>query len=309
MTRPQNRTHPTRLAPHAPHTLRALLVLALLTALPIAPLARAAQATTPTTTTATPERPHIQARSAILFDARTGRVLWRHNENEPMPVASTQKLLTALLIAERGRLDDYVTIQEQDTLAAPTKLYLRPGERYTRRQLLHGLLVRSFNDVASALARDHSGSEAAFARAMNARIRRLGGKVSHFVNPHGLPAQGQLSTAREMAAVARAAYFNPELRPILRLKDYNFIRNSGEIIPLRNTNRVLRLMPECNGMKTGYTRLSGHCLISSAARGPHHVIAVVLGSNKAQIWRESESLLRYGLHLLETRQQASTTAP
>jgi D-alanyl-D-alanine carboxypeptidase (penicillin-binding protein 5/6) len=247
----------------------------------------------------TVETPELQARSALLFDARTGRVLWRHNENEPMPVASTQKLLTALLVAERGRLDELVTIEPPDTLAAPTKLYLKAGEQYTRRELLHALLIRSANDVAVALARDHSGSEEAFASAMNWRIRRLGGKVSNFVNPNGLPAEGQISTAREIATVARAAYFNRELRAIMRLTEFPFQRTNGSTLQLRNTNRVLRTMEECNGMKTGYTRLSGHCLISSAQRAGNHVIAVVLGSNKARVWGESEQLLRYGLSVLE----------
>ena len=247
--------------------------------------------------------PTIQARSALLFDARTGRVLWRKNENFPTPVASTQKLLTALLVVERGNLDEVVTIQQEDTLAAPTKLYLKVGEQYTRRELLHGLLVRSFNDVASALARDHSGSEADFALAMTHRVRRLGGKISNFVNPHGLPDEAQISTAREIGTVARAAYFNRDLRAIMQLTEYPFRRNNGTITHLRNTNRVLRTMPECNGMKTGYTQKSGHCLISSATRNGHHVIAVVLGSNKARVWGESEELLRYGLALLERQKQ------
>ncbi|MCS7008397.1 MAG: D-alanyl-D-alanine carboxypeptidase [Chthoniobacterales bacterium] len=248
-------------------------------------------------------RPILECRSAILFDARTGRVLFRKNENEIMPVASTQKLLTALLVAERGNLDGFVVIQPEDTLAEPTKLGLRPGERYTRRQLLNALLIRSANDVALALARDHSGSIEAFAQAMNRRIRQLGGTVSNFVNPNGLPDERQFSTAREMALVARAAYFNRDLRPIMATREYIFRRNNGSEIFLTNTNRVLRSMPECNGMKTGYTIASGHCLISSAQRNGRHVIAIVLGSNKRRVWPESQALLEYGL------ERASAPAP
>jgi len=246
--------------------------------------------------------PQIQARSALLFDARTGKVLWKKNENDPMPVASTQKLLTALLVVERGGIDEKITIQQPDTLAAPTKLYLKAGEQYTRRDLLHALLIRSANDVAAALARDHSGSVENFADAMNRRIRRLGGRASNFANPHGLPDENQLSTAREIATVARAAYFNRDLRSIMNLTDFPFRRADGSITHLSNTNRVLRTMNECNGMKTGYTRSSGHCLISSAHRNGNHVIAVVLGSNKARVWGESEQLLRFGLAILEDEQ-------
>jgi D-alanyl-D-alanine carboxypeptidase (penicillin-binding protein 5/6) len=263
-----------------------LLVLATLIALPFS--GHGGEATLPTA-------PKLQARSALLFDARTGRVLFRHNENDLMPVASTQKLLTALLVVERGGLDEKITIEHSDTLAAPTKLYLQTGEQYTRRSLLKALLIRSANDVAVALARDHSGSVEAFAEAMNQRMRELGGRVSHFVNPNGLPAENQVSTAREMAAVARAAYFNQDLREIMALTEYNFVRANGATTHLRNTNRVLRTNPHCNGMKTGYTRLSGHCLISSAAHNGRHVIAIVLGSNKAQVWGESDALLKFGL--------------
>lgn len=267
----------------------------------VGPTPLAAQNDSPASPSNVPPPSAIQARSALLFDARTGRVLWRKNENDPMPVASTQKLLTALLVIERGGLDEMVTVEPSDTLAAPTKLYLKAGEQYTRRQLLHGLIVRSFNDVAAVLARDHSGSEEAFAEAMNHRVRRLGGRVSNFTNAHGLPHPEQISTAREIGTVARAAYFNRELREMMNLQSYAFRRNNGTVKQLRNTNRVLRTMPECNGMKTGYTRLSGHCLIASASRNGHHVISVVLGSNKARVWGESENLLRYGLDLLENR--------
>lgn len=244
------------------------------------------------------KEPNITARSAILFDARSGRVLYRKNENDPMPVASTQKLLTALLVVERGNLDELVSVEQPDTLASPTKLYLKAGERYSRRKLLHALLIRSANDVALTLARDHSGSTEAFAEMMNRKVRQLGGTVSNFVNPNGLPAEGQISTAREMAAVARAAYFKPAIREIMRLQEFSFHRADGNTTHLRNTNRVLRNNPYCNGMKTGYTRLSGHCLISSAAKNGNHVIAVVLGSNKAKVWGESNSLLEYGLAIL-----------
>ncbi len=247
--------------------------------------------------------PSLVAKAALLFDARNGKVLFRKNENELRPVASTQKLLTALLVAEAGDLDRMVTIETLDTLAAPTKLYLKAGEKYSRRQLLHALLIRSANDVAVALARDHSGSVEAFSKKMNERIRRLGGKESIFLNPNGLPAEGQFSSAREIAIVARAAYFHPVLRQIMMLRSYRFERPGGKVTELGNTNRVLRTFPYCNGMKTGYTRASGHCLIASGTKDNRHVIAVVLGSNKASVWGDSQKLLEYGLSI------ASTTLP
>jgi serine-type D-Ala-D-Ala carboxypeptidase (penicillin-binding protein 5/6) len=247
------------------------------------------------------QQPVIKARSALLFDANTGRVLYKKNENERMPVASTQKLLTALLVVEAGDLDRKVIIRKQDTLAAPTKLYLKAGESYTRRNLLAAMLVRSPNDVAAALARDYAGSVGAFCARMNARMKRMGGKNSNFLNPNGLPAEGQYSTARDMARVARAAYFNPTLRQLMRTKSLVFHHNSGKTTTLRNTNRVMRTYAFCNGMKTGYTIKSGHCLISSGSHEGRDVIAVVLGSNKAEVWPESTALLAYGLGLSDTQ--------
>jgi D-alanyl-D-alanine carboxypeptidase (penicillin-binding protein 5/6) len=241
------------------------------------------------------QEPIITAVCAILFDANTGKVIYKKNENERRPVASTQKLLTALLIAESGDLSAPVTIDRADMFAAPTKLYLKAGDTYTRQQLLTALLVKSPNDAAHALARDNAGSIEGFAAKMNARIARMGGTSSHFVNPNGLPADDQYSTARDMARVARAVYFNPLLRDIMRTKHCLFRYASGKTISLQNTNRVLRTYSFCNGMKTGYTDAAGHCLISSGSWNGKEVIAVVLGSNRGHVWQESASLLAYGL--------------
>ena len=259
------------------------------------------------------QEPIITAESAVLFDANTGRVIYRKNENVRRAVASTQKLLTALIIAESGDLSAPVVIEQTDMMAAPTKLYVKTGERYTRQQLLTALLVKSPNDVARALARDNAGSIEDFAAKMNARMARMGGESSHFVTPTGLPADDQYSTARDMARVARAAYFNPLLREIMRTKHCMFRYATGKTIPLQNTNRVLRTYSFCNGMKTGYTDAAGHCLVSSGSWGGKDMIAVVLGSNKARVWQESALLLAYGLgidntHMASLRVSATSRA-
>ena len=259
------------------------------------------------------QEPIITAESAVLFDANTGRVIYKKNENVRRAVASTQKLLTALIVAESGDLSAPVVIEQTDMMAAPTKLYVKTGERYTRQQLLTALLIKSPNDVARALARDNAGSIEDFAAKMNARMARMGGESSHFVNPNGLPADDQYSTARDMARVARAAYFNPLLREIMRTKHCMFRYATGKTIPLQNTNRVLRTYSFCNGMKTGYTDAAGHCLISSGSWGGKDMIAVVLGSNKARVWQESAWLLAYGLgidntHMASLRVSATSRA-
>ena len=241
--------------------------------------------------------PEITAKSAILLDANTGKVLYSKNDTAQRAVASTQKLLTALIVAESGDLEKSVKIESSDTNCEPTKINVKPGQTYSRIQLLNALLVKSGNDVARTLARDNAGSVSAFADKMTQRVRSLGGTNSNFENPNGLPAQGQYSTARDMARVARMAYRNPTLREIMKTRYYNFRFSSGTVVPLRNTNRVLRTYSFCNGMKTGYTDLAGHCLISSGSYNGRDVIAVMLGCTKARIADESAKLLAYGLNI------------
>ena len=171
--------------------------------------------------------------------------------------ASTQKLLTALIVAETGFLDRPVTVQSVDTMCDPVKLGIKSGETYQRMDLLRALLVKSPNDVARCLARDNAGSVEAFAQMMNRRALQLGAVHSHFVNPNGLPVPGQYSSARDLAIIARAAYANPTIRSIVCLPQLVFRYANGRTRELENTNKLLRRLPYCNGMKTGYTDACG----------------------------------------------------
>ncbi len=238
--------------------------------------------------------PDIAAASAIVIDARSGEVLYRKNADTPRPVASTQKLLTGLLVVERGRLDGKVKVVSSDTRVEPTVIGVSAGQVYTRRQLLTALLVKSGNDIARTLARDNAGSNSAFAEKMTDRARELGMTRSRFLNANGLPIPGQFSTARDMARLAMYVYRNPTIREIVRLKSYTFRFSNGNSRVLQNTNKVLARFPLCNGMKTGYTRASGYCLISSASNGQREVIAVLLGSPRPT-WTDSEAMLRWAL--------------
>lgn len=240
--------------------------------------------------------PATSAASVFVVDAMTGSVLYEKNATEHRPAASTQKLLTALLIVEAGYLDKRVTVQAIDTLAEPVKLHIKPGETYTRRELLTVLLVHSPNDVARCLARDNAGSIEAFAEKMNRKAAELGMYQSHFVNPNGLPDPAQHSTARDMSKVARAAYQSPTIRSIVAEKSVFFHYAGGRVVEFKNTNHVLRGYPYCNGMKTGYTEAAGHCLISSGSYNGHEVIVVVMGDNR-RVWQDSCSLLAWGLGL------------
>jgi D-alanyl-D-alanine carboxypeptidase (penicillin-binding protein 5/6) len=149
--------------------------------------------------------------------------------------------------------------------------------------------------VARCLARDHAGTVEAFAILMNRRARELGATHSHFVNPNGLPSPGQYSTARDLSIIARAAYANPTIRSIVCMPHVVFRYANGRTRELENTNKVLKSLPYCNGMKTGYTVAAGRCLIASGARPGRDIIVVVLGGTKATIWRDTSAFLSWGL--------------
>ncbi|MEY2480413.1 MAG: hypothetical protein QOI04_1340 [Verrucomicrobiota bacterium] len=239
--------------------------------------------------------PATRAQSVIVVDAHSGQVLYEKNADQQRAVGSTQKLLTALIVAERGLLDRQVRVEQVDTLAEPVKLNIKPGEIYQRIDLLRALLVKSPNDVARCLARDSAGSVEAFAEVMNQKAREVGATHSHFLNPNGLPMAGQYSSARDMSFIARAAYANQTIRSIVCLPQLVFRYANGRTRELENTNKVLKRLSYCNGMKTGYTEAAGHCLVCSGARPGRDVIVVVLGDSKAGVWSDASALLTWGL--------------
>jgi serine-type D-Ala-D-Ala carboxypeptidase (penicillin-binding protein 5/6) len=242
-----------------------------------------------------PIAPLTIASSAIMIDANGGAVLFFKSPDIQRPVASTQKLLTALLVAEHGGLDNIVRVAPEDCAVEPTKLGFRPGEIYTKRQLLAAMLVHSCNDAAVCLARNDAGSVASFARSMNAKAAQLGAENSHFVNPNGLPRPGQFSTARDMARIAFAAYHNPTLREFMRLPGLLFTYNSGRRRFLEPTNNLVMRSSIFTGMKTGYTEMSGRCLVSSASAGGRDIILVQLGGTHHMLFDDAQRLLLWGL--------------
>jgi D-alanyl-D-alanine carboxypeptidase (penicillin-binding protein 5/6) len=239
--------------------------------------------------------PSTRAKSVIMVDAKSGQVIYEKNADETRAAASTQKLLTALIVAEHGFLDRTVTVEPTDMMAEPVKLNIRSGETYQRIDLLRALLVKSPNDVARCLARDNAGSIEVFADFMNQRARELGATHSHFVNPNGLPVPGQYSTARDLSLIARAAYANPTIHSIVCLPQLVFRYANGRTRELENTNKLLRRLPYCNGMKTGYTEAAGKCLIASGTRPGKDIIVVVLGDSPSGVWRDAGALLAWGL--------------
>ncbi len=242
--------------------------------------------------------PQISADRVIIIDTATDEVLWEKNAEKRGAIASTTKLLTALLVVEAGDLDKIITVEKSDTQCAPVRLGIKEGEQYTRRQLLSAVLVKSSNDIAQALARDNAGSVEAFVEKMNAKCKELGLQNSRYRNPHGLPTRDEdepFSTAKDLSVIAKACDKLPDIRTIVKLQSYTFKWPSGKVTELANTNRVLRSASYCDGMKTGYTDAAGYCLVASGERNGKRRIVVVLNDTEGGVWRDAQALLDWAL--------------
>lgn len=237
----------------------------------------------------------LAARGATVIDGLTGKPLYEKNPDERLYPASATKILTALLVIEAGNLDGEVVVDLIDTKVEPSALYIKPGERYTRREMLYGLLLKSANDVAMALARDNAGSVAAFADKMTRRAHQLGALSSRFANPHGLHSDNHYTTAHDLALISRAAMDQPFFREVVGTKNFAWTGGTG-VIQIRNHNRLLGTFPGCTGLKTGYTVKAQQVLVSAALWECREVIAVVLHTNRPGIWEDSKRLLTFGLN-------------
>ena len=235
----------------------------------------------------------VAAEGAAVLDSFSGTFLWEKNADIRYFPASATKILTALLVIESGHLDDLVTVELSDTKVEPSSLDLKPGETYTRRQLLYGLLLKSANDVAMTLARDNAGSVADFAEKMTKRAAEFGAKNSHFMNPNGLHHPQHYTTPHDLALIGRAAMQLPTFREIVRTQTYDWQCPRG-VVPLTNHNRLLTRYPGCIGLKTGFTNPAQQVLVSSALRDQREYLAVVLHTNRPGIWEDSIKLLNFG---------------
>ena len=229
-----------------------------------------------------------RAAAAVLMDAGSGRVLYEHSAHEALPIASITKLMTALVALESGHaLDERVTVLPQWTGAEGSSLYLRPGEVLTLETLLYGLLLRSGNDAALAVAEYCAGSEEAFVARMNRRAGELGMQDTHFANPSGLDGAGHASSAYDMALLARACLDNDILRGMVSTQS---IAREGRV--LTNHNKLLWRYEGCIGLKTGYTQRAGRTLVSAAEREGLTLICVTL--NDPDDWADHAALLDWG---------------
>jgi|Deesub1362A_J573_1020465.scaffolds.fasta_scaffold00480_11 D-alanyl-D-alanine carboxypeptidase (penicillin-binding protein 5/6) len=246
----------------------------------------------------------ISAPSAILMELEAGKVIWEKNSNVKRPMASTTKIMTALIALETLPVDKVVKVSKKATEIGEAEIYLTEGETITVENLLYGLLLRSGNDAAVALAEASAGSEKNFVKRMNTRAAEIGALNTHFANSHGLDGSSHYTTAYDLALITREALKNNIFRQIVSTREKN-IPWPGEPYPrhLENHNKLLFKRSDVKGVKTGYTSKAGHCLVSLSQKGNIELLAVVLGAPTSEdCYRDTELLLDYGLsHVIRKR--------
>lgn len=211
------------------------------------------------------------AQAEIAMELTTQTVLQEGNADARLPMASTTKILTAIIIIEDCNLDETIKVPDKAVGAEGSSIYLKKDEEIDIRDLLYGLMLRSGNDSAAALAIHHSGSIEQFAKVMTRRAKEIGAQNSNFTNPSGLPDDNHYTTARDLCKIACYAMKNETFKKIVSTKSY-----TGKFRSFTNKNKMLRLCDGANGVKTGYTLKAGKCLVSSAERNGMDIVCVVL---------------------------------
>ena len=234
------------------------------------------------------------AASAILMDADSGRVLYERNADRKMLIASTTKILTALVAIEEGDLHDTVKVSREAAYTEGSAMYLTEGETLTLETLLYGVLLCSGNDAAVAVAQHVGGSVKGFVALMNEKARELGMEHSSFANPNGLDDEQHYSTARDMAKLARAALENETL---MRIASTRSVTIGGRT--MTNHNKLLHYVDGCLGLKTGYTKAAGRTLVSCAEKNGQRLIAVTLQDGND--WADHQALYEYGFSAYPAR--------
>ncbi len=243
--------------------------------------------------------PSISSLSAAVYVPESGLWLYEKDSRTPRPMASTTKLMTALVAAERLDPAATVAVPEGAVPVEGTQLGLRAGQPISVRDLLAGLLLESGNDAANALALTAAESYEAFAALMNERARALGMTDSGFVTPSGLDASGHAASARDMALLGGAALSEPIVAELCASKSAT-LDLDGRRVTVTNHNKLLRLMQGCIGLKTGFTKKSGRCLVSAAVRDGITVVVATL--NGGDYWNDHMALYEYAFSLIERRQ-------
>ena len=250
----------------------------------------------------TPE--NLYARSAVLMDADTGRILFGKNDNEVMPMASTTKLMTLLVTLEHADLDEIVEVSARAASMPDVQLHIREGERYRLQDLCYSLMLESHNDSAVAIAEHVGGTVEGFAAMMNQKAKHLGCYHTYFITPNGLDAEDEhgkhSTTARDLARIMRCCMKNETFLSITREPSWTFTDMDGNrSFTVQNKNAFLQMMEGALTGKTGFTNEAGYCYVGALERGEKRLIAVVLAcgwpNHKTWKWADTKALINYGL--------------
>jgi D-alanyl-D-alanine carboxypeptidase len=239
------------------------------------------------------KEPEISAQAAILMDVASDRVLFAKNADQPMKVASLTKIMTAIIAIEKGELDQLVRVSPKAVGIEGSSIYLKAGDQVPLRTLLYGLMLRSGNDAAMAIAEHIGGSVEGFVYLMNEKATYLGLKNTHFMNPHGLDKPNHYSSAHDLAILTSYALKNPVFREIVKTKVIA-LPWPGETWRHKfyNKNKLLRMYSYADGVKTGFTKQAGRTLVTSATKNGQQLVAVTL--NDPNDWLDSTKMFEYG---------------
>ena len=242
--------------------------------------------------------PTVNAHGAILMDAETGRILWGKKEHAPLAMASTTKIMTAVLALESGRLDETVTVSAKAAGAPKVKMFLSPNEKIRLGDLMLALMLESSNDAAIAIAEHLAGSVAEFCVEMTEKANSIGAVNTIFETPNGLDAGNHQSTPYDLAIITRYALNVDGFIDLTNAKTANF-NSDRRSYSMVNKNRLLHEYPGANGVKTGFTNKAGHCFVGAAKRDGMQLISVVLASGwgqqgRSQKWVDTKEILNFG---------------
>ncbi|MDO5557149.1 MAG: D-alanyl-D-alanine carboxypeptidase family protein [Clostridia bacterium] len=224
------------------------------------------------------EEPNLNSRAAIIYDKDTDMILYEKNAFEKRAMASTTKIMTAIVVLEQGELNDCVTVSKKAANTGGSRLGLKSGDKISVHDLLYGLMLKSGNDTAVALAEYIAGDLQEFSKRMNEKATKLNLNNTNFVTPHGLDDDNHYTTAYELACLTDYALQNKKFEEIVRTGSYTVTIN-GNPRTISNTNELLGYLSGVNGVKTGFTNNAGRCLVTSSVRGNQSIITVVLGAD------------------------------
>ena len=233
-------------------------------------------------------KPDVSARAAAVIEAESGRVLYEKNASEKMGMASTTKIMTAIVAIENGNLSDTVTVSAHAANVEGSSMYLKEGEKISLENLLYGLMLQSGNDAATAIAEHIAGNEKKFAGLMNKKAKEIGVENTHFTNPHGLAEEKHYTTAADLAKIAAYGLKNPKFSKIVSSKTKTFEREGMGMAAISNHNRFLKMYKGCIGVKTGFTKANGRCLVTASRRNGMTIVCVTL--NAPDDWNDHKKL-------------------